>query len=171
MTEVLITSGTSWQVPSDCVSATVECIGGGQGGNDVNGGNGGDYAKAANIALTPGDTVAVQIGAGGAVVASGTQNAGGDTKFGSQVLAKGGGSASVDVGGVSFAGGAGDSSGAGGAAAGAGGAGASAVGTTPGAGDGDLAGSGGAPTTPRVATAPTATVTDTTARISFGAAT
>src|SRR5690348_10881235 len=170
MTEVLLTSGTSWTVPADCVSATVECIGGGQGGNATNGGNGADYAKVSNLALNPGDSIAIQIGAGGAGVSSGTQNAGGDTKFGTYVLAKGGGSASPDVGDVTYAGGTGDSSGAGGAAAGAGGAGASASGTTPGAGDGDLAGGGGA-YTQLIATAPTASVSDTSARISFGAST
>lgn len=148
MTEIILTSGTSWTVPNDCTSATVECIGGGQGGNATNGGNGGDYAKANAVALTPGASIAIAIGAGGAGVASGSQNAGGDTSFGSAVLAKGGGSASADVGDVTYAGGAGDAAGAGGGAAGAGGAGSSASGTTPGAGDGDLAGAGGAPAPP-----------------------
>jgi hypothetical protein len=135
VTEVLLTAGTSWTVPDDCTSATVECIGGGQGGNDTNGGAGGDYAKASNLALTPGDAIAVQIGAGGAGVASGTQNNGGDTEFGTAVLAKGGGSASADIGDVTFAGGAGDAQGAGGGAAGPSGAGGAASGTTGGTGD------------------------------------
>lgn len=145
MTQVLVTSGISWTVPADCISAEVECIGGGQSGNATNGGNGGDYAKVTAISLTPGASVTVQIGAGGAGVASGSQNAGTDTKFSTVALAKGGGSASTDIGSTTFTGGAGDASGAGGAAAGATGVGASASGMTPGAGDGDLAGAGGAP--------------------------
>lgn len=135
MTEVLLTSGTSWTVPSDCMSATVECIGGGQGGNATNGGNGGDYAKANAVALTPGDSIAIVIGAGGSGVASGSQNAGGDTSFGTAALAKGGGSASIDVGDTTFAGGAGNASGAGGGAAGPNGDGGDASGNTGGTGD------------------------------------
>ena len=147
MTEILLTTGTQWTVPADCTSAKVEAIGAGQGGcaSLILGGAGGDYAKANTVALTPGASIAIQIGAGGTGVSSGPQNAGTDTKFGTAVLAKGGGSAAADIGDVTFAGGAGDASGAGGAAAGAGGIGASAAGTTPGAGDGDLAGAGGAP--------------------------
>ena len=144
MTRVVVSSGSTWTVPADCIAATVELIGAGQGGNATNGGNGGDYAGVSNLALTPGAVIPIQIGVGGLGVASGSQNAGGDTKFGTYVLAKGGGSASADIGSTTFAGGLGDASGGGGGAAGPNAAGGAASGSSGGQGDGTFGGLGGA---------------------------
>lgn len=66
-----ITAGTtSWTVPFDFNSAanTFEAIGeGGNGGtsNQGDGGGGGAYAKISNSALTPGASIATQVGSGG----------------------------------------------------------------------------------------------------------
>ena len=67
------TALTTWTVPSDWNNATniVECIGGGGGGTDGGGnvgtgGEGGHYARSKNLTLTPGATVNIAIGAGGA---------------------------------------------------------------------------------------------------------
>lgn len=146
MTQVVITSGATWTVPSDCIAATVELIGAGQGGNATNGGNGGDYAKKAIASLTPGASVNIQLGVHGAGVASGPQNTGTDTWFSSAatVLAKGGGSASTSIGDATFAGGSGDASGGGGGAAGPNAAGGAASGSSGGQGDGTFGGLGGA---------------------------
>jgi hypothetical protein len=88
-------SGTTWTVPSDWVSSnnTIEVIGGGggagaafqqstgNGGEGGGGGGGGGYAKAINVTLTPGSTVAIAIGAGGSGGTGSGSNgsAGGDT--------------------------------------------------------------------------------------------
>lgn len=144
-TQVLLTSGTSWTVPSDCISATVECIGGGQGGDTDTGGTGADYAKENSISLTPGASITIAIGAGGTGTTTSTHNAGGDTWFDSTstVLAKGGGSAATSVGNTVYAGGT-TTTGGGGGAAGPGGAGGNASGSTGGAGDAGSGGAGGA---------------------------
>lgn len=119
---IFLTSGSSWTVPADCISAAIECIGGGAGGvaGHYNygwpGGGGGAYSKKNSLALTPGDSVSFQIGSGG-----GSNSAGGDTWFKStsDVLAKGaeagnssdynyvpkGGQASDGVGDVKYSGG------------------------------------------------------------------
>lgn len=126
---LLVTSGTSWTVPNDWSSAnTIEGIGGGAGGGSTVGGNGADYAKAVNVALTPGGSVTIALGA------AGSGGPGGDTTFGSALLAKGGGSSSTDIGSVTYAGGTGATSGGGGAA-GMFGAGGNASGNTGGTAD------------------------------------
>lgn len=131
-TQVLLISGSSWSVPDDCTSATVECIGGGAGGGESVGGAGADYAKLDAISLTPGANIPMQIGAAGT-----SGGAGGDTWFSTAgtVQAKGGGSASTSVGDTTFAGGTTTSAGGGGAA-GPSGAGGAASGNTGGTGDG-----------------------------------
>ena len=107
-TYVYLTSGNSWAVPADCISATIECIGGGaagfylaqQGGYYPHGaGGGGAYAKKNTLALTPGSSVSYNIGTGGAAIAN-TLSPGGDTWFKStsDVLAKGGSAPSGQAG-------------------------------------------------------------------------
>ena len=73
-----LTSGTTWTVPSDWNSSdnTIEVIGGGGGGLGNAGGGGGGYSKVTNLALTPGGTAYLHIGAGGSPGGSG-----GDTWF------------------------------------------------------------------------------------------
>jgi hypothetical protein len=91
---VILTSGSSWTVPSNVYSITVECWGGGGGGSNTatagqtgGGGGGGAYAKKNSIVVTPGSSFSYSIGGGG-----GGSSAGGDTWFSSisTVLAKGG---------------------------------------------------------------------------------
>jgi hypothetical protein len=71
---VFLTSGSTWTVPANWNSAnnTVEVVGDGGGGgtgygfSPAAGGGAGGYAKAVNLALTPGQVVNIGIGAGGA---------------------------------------------------------------------------------------------------------
>src|ERR1700756_611559 len=71
--QVILTSGTTWTVPSDWSGGnTIECIGGGGAGETGSpsptsggGGGGGAYSKAVNVTLTPGATVTIAIGTGG----------------------------------------------------------------------------------------------------------
>jgi|GEM_PF-1696012 len=92
--QIILTSGTTWTVPSDWVSSnnSIEVIGGGGGGGGGfqattgnggfggGGGGGGGYSKSVNVALTPGMVVGISIGAGGTGGAnSGNGTAGGDT--------------------------------------------------------------------------------------------
>lgn len=92
---ILLKSGSSWTVPADWDSASnsIEVLGAGGGGAASGAaGSGGGYSKIANLALTPGATVAYAVGAGGV-----TATAGGDTWFNgasfgaASVAAKGGG--------------------------------------------------------------------------------
>lgn len=55
----------TWIVPAGITSILVECWGGGGGGSTATGGNGGGYIISL-IAVTPGQTVSMTIGAGGA---------------------------------------------------------------------------------------------------------
>lgn len=164
------TPGTSnWTVPAGVTSVTVEAWGGGgAGGGTVNGANrggggaGGQYARRV-VAVTPGASLAVVVGAGG----TGGRNvgpAGGDSIFGANlVVAKGGegggrhsstppggqGSIVGGVGDVVYRGGdgaAGSSSASGGGGGGAGNAanGNNASGATAGTGGTSGGGNGGA---------------------------
>ncbi|MEE9534549.1 MAG: SwmB domain-containing protein, partial [Acidimicrobiia bacterium] len=110
VTTIVLTSGTTWQVPADWnnVSHTVHVIGGGGGGakgNEGNwgpnagggagGGGGGAYALATNsLSLTPSATINIQIGSGGAGGTSdgSVGSAGTDTWFDASttLIAKGG---------------------------------------------------------------------------------
>ena len=103
--QVILTSGSSWTVPSNVSSITVECWGGGGGGGGVaypnatsncsagGGGGGGAYAKAI-LSVNPGSTYNYTIGAGGSGGGSGANNGsiGGTTTFNTNsVVAVGGG--------------------------------------------------------------------------------
>jgi hypothetical protein len=85
---VNLTSGSGWTVPSTWPndSNKIETLGGGGGGSYgfyyAGGGGGGAYSSSNNVVLTPGSTVAYQVGAGGTAPASHGGNAGGDTWFG-----------------------------------------------------------------------------------------
>ena len=84
---VFITSGSTYTLPSDVDSVvSVEVIGGGGGGNQTStGGGGGAYANTISkkivLSPSPGNTVAIAVGAGGAQSTSG-----GDTYFGRGVV-------------------------------------------------------------------------------------
>lgn len=73
------TALSTYTVPSSWndASNTIEVIGGGggagegSGGNIGSGGGGGAYSKSLNIDLSPGATVAIQVGGGGAVTTAG----------------------------------------------------------------------------------------------------
>lgn len=75
---VYVTPGTySWTVPQGVTSVSVVCIGGGGGGVDTttniysSGGGGGGLGYKNAIAVTPGDSITVVVGAGGAVGSNG----------------------------------------------------------------------------------------------------
>lgn len=93
--EAFATDGTF--TPSNGIYAVdVECWGGGGGGglvknNGGGGGGGGAYVKSANISVTPGTPVAVDIGAGGA-----SELAGADSTFGGTTVVADGGLAAVN---------------------------------------------------------------------------
>lgn len=138
-TQIFLTSGTSWTVPSDWNNAsnTIECIGGGQNGagTDGSGGQGGGYGKVTNQAAS--GSISIQVGTNGATATSSWWNST------ATVRGKGGGSADTNVGSTTFAGGTGGSSaGGGGGAAGPNGAGGNGGGFNGSGGTGDN-GSGG----------------------------
>ena len=171
-TVIFLTSGTSWTVPSDWNNAgnTVEVIGAGgahKSSSATAGAGGGSYSKANNLALTPGSSVAYNIGI------SGLASPGESTWFGSATLssalvaAQGGcnvssssnctNSTSANIGSVIYTGGKGGNDGysAGFAAGGGGAAGphgggvrgqdsGSTTGGSGGAGDNGYGGAGGA---------------------------
>ena len=131
------TPGTyTFTVPALVTSISVACIGGGQGGWSVDGGDGGTLAYSNAILVSPGSTYTVTVGAGGpSRFASGSRD-GEDSSFGALVIAPGGGSLSTAVGQVSYAGG------NGGIGTGAGGGGAGGYSGTGGNGGANLAAGG-----------------------------
>lgn len=160
----------NWIAPPGVTSVTVECWGGGGGGGGSNanpgaggGAAGGQYATKV-IAVTPGNSYAYSVGAGGTVASGANGNAGGNSTFiTNQVVAVGGaggvfdgagatGSVTGGIGTTVRAGGNGaagvlaGSSGGGGGGAGSGGTGGNASGGTFGAGGVGIApgGNGGA---------------------------
>ncbi len=162
--KVILTSGTSWSVPSDCISVTVEGIGGGANGVGGNGGgagaSGGFGSSCPAIGGNGGNGGSGGTGGnGGGGGAYAKKNSfavtplssipysvggiGGDTTFNTSTLvAKGasgttGGTAAASTGDVKFNGGS-----AGGGAAGAGG-GAGIAGNASNGGDGGSGGAGG----------------------------
>lgn len=168
---ILLTSGTTWTVPSDFTSTnTVVCIGPGATGvlggpanpccgilgSGGPGGAGGAWASVSNLSLTPLSSINIHIGAGG----SGTDTwFNGTTLAGSSVGAKSsngttGGSGASSIGTSKNSGGNGGANGSGGVFAGGGGgaggpngagaAGAAGNGISGGAGGNGDAGSGGA---------------------------
>lgn len=80
---IFLTSGSSWNVPSDWNSSsnTIEVIGGGGQAAQYGrgGGGGGAYSKITNISLTAGNPVTYQIGAGGTGGSATAGGTGGDT--------------------------------------------------------------------------------------------
>ena len=111
---IVLTSGSTWTVPSDWNNSanTIEVIGGGGAGQSATryeggaGGGGGAYSKMSNLTLTKGATVIYSIGSGGIlnnspsanypISADGTAGSGGNTWFngtsyaGASVAAQGG---------------------------------------------------------------------------------
>lgn len=163
--------GTPWEVPSGIRALTAECWGAGGGGRvdstfAQSGAGGGAYARS-DLDLTPGETLTVQVGAGGAPAADtgGTGGASAVIRANTVLVraAGGGGPTGADtpgvggsatfpasVGDVTYAGGDGaarntgtGAGGGGGGSATASGAGGDGSGTTGGTGEGD-GGDGGA---------------------------
>lgn len=145
------TAGTyTFVVPASYTSISAVCVGGGAGATGNNGGGGGALSYSNGISVTPGESLTVVVGAGGAVGAAGADSriSRGATNL---LLAKGGavitaGQASAGVGAVRYSGGNGSISAGGGAAgyAGNGGAAATGTGLTSGSpGTGGSAGGGG----------------------------
>lgn len=100
MPQIFLTTGTTtWTVPDDCVSATIDTIGSGSDGVTLGGaGAGGAWSRISGLSLTPRTVITVSIGARGST--------GGDTWFNgatfgaASVGAKGGGPASTGTGGT-----------------------------------------------------------------------
>lgn len=102
-TQTFTTTGT-WVVPTNVHSVVAECWGaGGSGGGQLqaaSGGGGGGYAKKTlTNSLTPGNSLTVTVGVGGASVAGIAGNGGGDSWFSTAgtVLAKGGSGGQVSA--------------------------------------------------------------------------
>ncbi len=149
-TSIVFTSvGTNnWTAPAGAVSVDVTCIGGGGGGgtNGGGGGGGGGLGWKNGIAITPGATYTVVVGAAGQKNAgSGVVN-GGDSYFISSTLVKGGGGATAAYGfpGPANGGAGGDYVGDGGGNGGAGGNGRTTYFGGGGGGAGGRDGAGGA---------------------------
>ena len=162
---------SSWVVPSGVTKIAVVVIGGGGGGwggADVAGGGGGGLAYVNNLVVTPGETLAITVGAGGVggydgLVPSagdvpGTAGAQSSLARGAAVLlfaaggavaptalaqAPGGSFGGTVVGIVGFAGGAGNAGAASGTMGAGGAAGANGAGTVGGIGGAGLGGGGG----------------------------
>jgi hypothetical protein len=70
------TAGASWVVPAGVTSISAVCIGGGGGGcqstSAGGGGSGGDLRYYNNLSVTPGETLTITVGTGGAKGATGT---------------------------------------------------------------------------------------------------
>ncbi len=153
-TVIFLTSGTTWTVPSDWNSSsnTVEAIGAGGSGFGT-GAGGGAYAQISNLTLTPGGTVAFQIGTpggssgAGALPTANTWFVNGATLVaaGAIQLSSSGGPVANCIGTVKTAGGNGSTGGGG--AGGPDGAGQNASGTTGGNGDAGVVGGGAGGTT------------------------
>jgi hypothetical protein len=100
---ILLTSGTSWTVPTDWnnFNNTVEALGAGGNGGAGFGGGGGVYASKSNIFLPSGGTVAYRIGIKGGTTGSGiSPTANTYFKDATTVVAAGGSSADDGVAGT-----------------------------------------------------------------------
>ena len=100
----IFTESGSWTVPANVTSVDVFLFGGGGGagytsytadgdnsGTGYGGGGGGGHMAKATFAVTPGQSIAITIGAGGARGSSGgTGGTGGTTSFGTLLSAQGG---------------------------------------------------------------------------------
>lgn len=108
------TAGTySWVVPDNYTSISAVCIGGGEGGGGRYGGDGGSLKYVNDIAVYPGETLTITVGAGGgggSVTSTAAGGNGGNSSIARGAtklcLARGGGSLTTEVG-TGFAGGAG----------------------------------------------------------------
>lgn len=119
MPTVFITSGTSYVIPSDYASlVSIECIGAGSLGSLTYGGGGGAYAKITSLALTPGQSITIQVGTGTtSTVTNNNTWFNGASLAASSVGAQGGGqptggAASSSVGTTKYSGGTGATTGA-----------------------------------------------------------
>lgn len=138
ITEVRLTSGTSWTIPTGVNLIVATWVGGG-GGCATGGfgaGGGGQVKRQTFSGLTPGNTISYSIGAGG-----NPGSAGGTTTFNS-VTATGGSAGSGNTGGSSGSGNAGGTGVSSPTARGGGGGGANAVGENSRAGAGGQGGAG-----------------------------
>ncbi|MDB5597368.1 MAG: hypothetical protein JWM36_4329 [Hyphomicrobiales bacterium] len=148
MTQIVLTSGASWTVPSDCSKIDkVEAIGStAASSSNATGTGGGAYSQEVNLAVTPGSTLSYLVGTGGS-----------DTWFGASTFAaslcgaKGtatstGGAAASGIGSLIYSGG--NAAKGGGGAAGPHGNGFSGVSTSGGAGDAGFGGTGAAEGSP-----------------------
>ena len=151
----MLTSGTTWTVPTDWNSSSNNVYlfgaGGGGGGSTVNGtarasgggGGGGAYRGVTNYSATPGGSVSYAIGAAGTAGAAGgttsTGGTGGTTTF--DTYSAGGGTGGASTSSTSTGGTGGTSSG--GNAGGNGGTGNTGTSTTTGRGGGGGGGAGG----------------------------
>lgn len=152
------TAGTyTFTVPAGITSICAVCVGGGGGSiYDGIGNSGGSLSYSNNVSTTPGESLTVVVGAGGTGT-SGASAPGGDSKISRStttlILAKGGASASTNIGDTSYTGGNAQSpnitgSGGGGAggysgSGGGGGADGNPNGTAGSSGTGGAAGGGG----------------------------
>lgn len=144
------TAGTySWTAPAGITSVCVVCVGGG-GGTGYSGGGGGGLGWKNNIAVTPGQSYTVVVGAGGTGTTGATDTvatSGGDSYFINATTVKGGGGGKGryfdQAGGISSGGTAGTYVGDGGGNGGAGGMGRDAYGGAASGGAGGYAGNGG----------------------------
>ncbi len=99
----ITTPGAStWTVPTGVTKIKVEAIGAGGGGGSGtgSGGGGGAYAVKRDISVTPGSTISVNVGTGGAVATAGT-----DTTFNTSVVVAKGGAAGINGSAASTSGG------------------------------------------------------------------
>lgn len=102
----IFTSNGTWNKPTGCNAVHVICIGGGGGGGgaattgagqaSVGGGGAGGSRAESVLTAGIGASETITIGAGGTGVAGGNANVGGDTSFGTLVIAKGGGGGNRD---------------------------------------------------------------------------
>jgi len=95
----MLTTGTTWTVPSACSSVPIELWGGGGGGGrrdgsvldyEMGGGGGGGAYCAKTLALSPGTVISYAIGGGG-----GSEGGGGNTTVTAHGLTAGGGGPGV----------------------------------------------------------------------------
>lgn len=124
--QIIITTTTSWTVPSDWNNADnkIEAIGGGGGGGGAiggqygggTGGGGGEYRAATNVTLTPGASIPVVVGSGGQGGTTAPSNgfAGAATTFNGSMLVANPGQGGVASGMSTVAGAAGGTGGVGG---------------------------------------------------------
>jgi hypothetical protein len=97
--QVVFTSSGSWVVPSNVTSISMVTVGGGGGGRYgtiSRGGGGGSTSFRNAVTVTPGETLTITVGAGGAAVLNNTGSAGGQTRInqGSTIICQGNGALS-----------------------------------------------------------------------------